>query len=182
MESEAVERGLSPAIVVMGVSASGKTSAGQALARRLGCDFVDGDDLHPPANVAKMSAGTPLTDEDRWPWLDRVGAILGDARAHPRGVVIACSALRKIYRDRIRAAAGRGVGFVFLDITRAEAARRIAGRRGHFMPASLLDSQFATLERPVGEPGVAPVSAQQSVEAIAAEAAQAIRTAARRPA
>ena len=136
------------AIVVMGVSASGKTMAGEALARLLGLDFVDGDDLHPAANVAKMKGGTPLTDEDRGPWLDRIGGALADRAAHPGGLVIACSALRRCYRDRIRASAGPGTAFVFLDITREEAERRIADRRGHFMPPSLIESQFATLERP----------------------------------
>ena len=161
-------------VVVMGVSAGGKTSVGQALARRLGCDFVDGDDLHPAANRAKMSAGTPLTDEDRWPWLERIGAVLGDRAAHPHGVVTACSALRRVYRDRIRTEARGGVVFVFLDISREEAGRRIAARHGHFMPSSLLDSQFQTLERPVGEPDVIAVSSLQSIEAAAAEAALAL--------
>lgn len=142
----------------MGVSASGKTSAGLALAAKLGVDFIDGDDLHPAANVAKMAGGLPLNDADRMPWLDRIGEVLSDRRAHPAGVVVACSALRRLYRDRIRAAVGTGLAFVFLDITVAEARRRIAARRNHFMPPMLVESQFATLERPSGEPDVVTIS------------------------
>jgi gluconokinase len=135
-----------PAIVVMGVSGSGKTAVGGAIAARLGLPLVEGDAFHPPANVAKMSSGTPLTDEDRWPWLDAIAAAIREA---PGGVVVACSALRKAYRDRLRTAAGRPLLFVFLDGKRETIAARLAARKGHFMPASLLDSQFATLERPL---------------------------------
>ena len=162
------------AIVVMGVSASGKSSAGRALATILGVDFIDGDDLHPAANVAKMAGGHPLTDEDRAPWLDRVGAVLADVEAHPAGIVIACSALRRRYRDRIRAAAGAGLTFVFLDISREEAARRIAARANHFMPPSLIDSQFATLERPDGEGDVVSIARLISPEQTATDAASAL--------
>ena len=139
-------------VVVMGVSGSGKSSIGAKVAQRLHIDFVDGDDLHPPANVAKMSRGEPLTDADRWPWLDRVGAALVSGSEGGTGVVIACSALRRSYRDRIRtrAAAARPV-FVFLDITVQEARRRMSRRPGHFMPVSLVESQFDTLERPASE-------------------------------
>ena len=138
-----------PALVVMGVSGSGKTSVGIGLAKRLGLDFVDGDDLHPAANVAKMSRGEPLDDDDRWPWLDRVGAILVDRAAHPAGIAVACSALRRTYRDRIRSTAGpNGALFVFLDISPDVSRQRLGNRPGHFMPVSLVESQFATLERP----------------------------------
>jgi gluconokinase len=133
------------ALVVMGVAGSGKTTIGAPLAQALGGRFVDGDDLHPPANRAKMASGTPLTDADRAPWLDAVGAEL--ARP-PAPVVVACSALRRAYRDRIRAAAGRPVVFLHLDGTRELVGSRMAARKGHFMPLSLLDSQFATLEPP----------------------------------
>jgi gluconokinase len=163
------------AIVVMGVSACGKTSVGQALAARFGLGFVDGDDLHPVRNVEKMAGGTPLTDEDRWPWLDRIGAVLADRAAHPKGVVIACSALRKIYRDRIRASAGPGLGFVFLDISREEAGRRIAARKNHYMPPSLLDSQFATLERPDGEADVIAITRLASTQDTTDQAERALR-------
>ena len=137
-------------VVVMGVSGSGKTTVGAALADALGLPFVDGDALHPAANVAKMAAGIPLDDADRAPWLDAVGAVLA---AGP--VVVACSALRRVYRDRLRAAAP-GLLLVFLDGSREVLAQRMAGRPGHFMPASLLDSQLATLERP--DPDEHPVT------------------------
>ena len=129
-------------VVVMGVSGSGKTTVGAALADALGLPFVDGDALHPAANVAKMAAGIPLDDADRAPWLDAVGAVLA---AGP--VVVACSALKRAYRDRLRAAAP-GLELVFLDGSRELLASRMTARPGHFMPASLLDSQLATLERP----------------------------------
>lgn len=154
-------------LAVMGVSGSGKTTLGQAVARHLGLAFVDGDDLHPPANVAKMAAGTPLEDADRWPWLDRVGATFADASAYPAGIVIACSALRRIYRDRIRAAAGRSLRFIYLQADEAEMVRRLKARPHHYMPASLVSSQFATLEAPdrAAEPDVLTVPATGEVEA-----------------
>ncbi|MDR6971146.1 gluconokinase [Leifsonia shinshuensis] len=130
-------------VVVMGVSGSGKTTVGELLAERLGVPFVDGDALHPPANVAKMASGTPLTDEDRIPWLQEVGRTL--ASTGPDGVVVACSALKRAYRDLIRAEAPAAV-FAELDGTRELLAARMSERPGHFMPVSLLDSQLATLE------------------------------------
>lgn len=140
-------------VVVMGVAGTGKTTVGRLLAEALGVGYAEGDDFHPPENIAKMSAGTPLDDADRWPWLDAVGAW-----AHGRealGGVVTSSALRRAYRDRLRDAAP---GAVFLHLTgeRALIQRRMAERRGHFMPPALLDSQFATLE-PLGddEAGVA---------------------------
>ncbi|WP_136056952.1 gluconokinase [Microbacterium sp. K24] len=128
-------------IVVMGVSGVGKTTIGQELARRRGAAFIDADDLHSPANVAKMSAGIPLVDADRWPWLDLVGAAL---LAEP-GVVVACSALRRIYRDRLRATAPETL-FVHLAAAPARVAAQAEAREGHFMPPALLRSQIATLE------------------------------------
>jgi gluconokinase len=128
----------------MGVASCGKTTVGEALARRLGARFIEGDRLHAPESVAKMSAGQPLTDEDRWPWLARVGAAL----AGEDGAIAACSALKRRYRDAIAAAAGRPVRFVHLHGSHDVLAQRIARRQGHFMPASLLDSQLATLEMP----------------------------------
>ncbi|WP_433674419.1 gluconokinase [Microbacterium gorillae] len=134
-----------PQVCVMGVSASGKSTVGALLATELGIPFIDGDDLHPEANRRKMAAGTPLTDDDRWPWLDVVGETFA---AHAGdGVVIACSALRRVYRDRIRAIAP-DVHFVLLDGSPELLAERAAARTGHFMPPALLQSQLDTLERP----------------------------------
>lgn len=132
------------AIIVMGVSGCGKSSLGLALAERLGVAFVEGDGLHPPANVEKMRSGTPLTDADRWPWLDCVAATLKERAP----AIVSCSALRRTYRDRIRAGAGRPVHFIHLAGSREVISRRMAARAGHYMPVSLLDSQFATLEAP----------------------------------
>jgi gluconokinase len=132
-----------PLVVVMGVSGSGKSTVGAALAQRLRVPFVDGDDLHPPANIAKMSAGHPLDDHDRHPWLEAIGEWLGAHAEH--GGVVSCSALKRKYRDQLRHHARR-VEFVHLDGTREVIAARQATRPGHFMPASLLTSQFATLE------------------------------------
>ncbi|MFD0215008.1 gluconokinase [Streptomyces hirsutus] len=130
-------------VVVMGVAGTGKTTIGPLLAARYGVPYAEGDDFHPPANIAKMSAGTPLDDEDRWPWLDAIGEW-----AHGRaglGGVVSSSALKRSYRDRLRAAAP-GVVFVHLTGNRALIEDRMSHREGHFMPTALLDSQFATLQ------------------------------------
>ncbi|MCU1437893.1 MAG: gntK 1 [Naasia sp.] len=137
------------AVIVMGASGSGKSTVGRLIAERLGVDFVDADDLHSPESTAKMAAGTPLTDEDRWPWLRRVGAVLADETAQGRSSVVACSALRRAYRDLLRQAAGGPVTFVHLHGTRELLEQRLGKREGHFMPPALLDSQLATLE-PLG--------------------------------
>ncbi|MGI5442328.1 gluconokinase [Streptomyces shenzhenensis] len=139
-------------VVVMGVAGTGKTTIGPLLAARLGVPYAEGDDFHPPANIAKMSAGTPLDDADRWPWLDAIGGW-----AHGRaglGGVVSSSALKRSYRDRLRAAAP-GIVFVHLTGDRALIEDRMSHRQGHFMPTALLDSQFATLQ-PLepDEPGV----------------------------
>jgi len=130
-------------IVVMGVSGSGKSVVGYALAQKIGLEFIDADDLHPATNKEKMSSGIPLTDDDRWPWLDKVGEAISN-----KEVVIACSALKKVYRDRIRSHAPSAT-FILLETPRGELEARIRIRQeqdGHFMPASLLDSQLGTLE------------------------------------
>lgn len=137
-------------VVVMGVSGCGKSSVGEALGARLGVPYVDGDDLHPAENVVKMAAGVPLSDADRWPWLDRVAEVLAERAP----VIVGCSALRRAYRDRIRAGAGGAVRFVHLAGSREVIAARMAARTGHYMPASLLDSQFAALERPGADEAV----------------------------
>lgn len=137
-------------VVLMGVSGCGKTVVGQALAASLGWPFYDGDDYHPPANVAKMAAGTPLTDADRWPWLDRLGREMGAVLARGGHAVLACSALKQAYRDRIAACAKQDgdVRFVHLKGDPATIAARLAPRRHRYMPAALLASQFAALEEP----------------------------------
>ena len=132
-----------PLVTVMGVSGSGKTTVGAALAQRLHVPFADGDDFHPAENVAKMSAGIPLTDADRLPWLRALAAWLREHSA--TGGVLSCSALRRSYRDILREGAST-VRFVHLDGSPEVVARRVAGRPGHFMPATLVESQFATLE------------------------------------
>lgn len=137
-------------IVIMGVAGCGKSSVGEALGKRLGVPYRDGDDLHSPQNVEKMRAGVPLTDADRWPWLDNVATELRDKAP----IIIGCSALKRAYRDRIRAGVGGPVAFVHLAGSRDLIAARMAGRKGHYMPMSLLDSQFAALEPPDAIEGV----------------------------
>ena len=133
-------------VVLMGVCGCGKTTVGRALAADLGWPFHDADVFHPPANVAKMAAGTPLTDDDRWPWLDRIAAAMREIDAAGRNAVLACSALKQSYRDRIARAGD--VRFVSLKGDVATIGARLAARQHEYMPASLLPSQFATLEEP----------------------------------
>jgi gluconokinase len=133
-------------VVLMGVSGCGKTAVGRALAADLGWPFFDADDFHPEANVAKMAAGTPLTDADRWPWLDRLAAEMTAINARNANAVFACSALREAYRDRFRR--GGDVRFVHLKGDYETIAARVATRTHRYMPAALLTSQFATLEEP----------------------------------
>lgn len=134
-------------LIVMGVSGSGKSVVGSLLATRLGGVFEDGDDFHPAANKAKMSAGTPLTDEDRWPWYAILRQRIEEMRGHTPVYVLACSALKPVYREKLRANdAGATLRFVLLDGTRELITSRMAARQGHFMPLSLLDSQLATLD------------------------------------
>jgi carbohydrate kinase (thermoresistant glucokinase family) len=162
--------------VMMGVSGSGKTTLGKALAERLGWVFQEGDDLHPPANIAKMKAGIPLTDADRAPWLARVEAWISDELRQGRSGVIACSALKRAYRDRI--VAGRAnVRLVFLKGERDLIAARLAHRHGHFMPPSLLDSQFAALEAPAASEHAIEIDISQPLDANVAKAAAELRRA-----
>jgi gluconokinase len=149
------------AIVVMGVSGAGKTTVGLRLASALGAEFIDGDDLHTDASRAKMKSGAALTDEDRWPWLDRVGAVLAKG---PR-TIVACSALRRAYRNRLRTTAGPKLRFVYLEATPEEMRARVASRRDHYMPASLVPSQFAALEPPGDEGDVIVASAGMVLDA-----------------
>jgi gluconokinase len=150
------------AAIVMGVASCGKTTIGQALAQALQVDFTEGDKLHSSANIAKMSSGTPLNDDDRSPWLDAVGSTLhGD-----EGQIASCSALRRTYRNKICKAAGRPVKFVHLHGTPALLQQRMSLRNGHFMPASLLESQLATLEMPDSDEAAITINIDQSTDAI----------------
>jgi len=150
--------------VLMGVAACGKSSVGAALAPALGAVYIDGDDLHSPENIAKMRQGTPLTDADRWPWLEAVGAALSAP-----GRLVGCSALRRAYRERIMQAAAVPVWFIHLVGSRALIAQRMAARPNHFMPTTLLDSQFATLEPPQADEPAIAVNIDQPMPALVAD-------------
>ncbi len=153
------------ALIVMGVSGSGKSTVADQLAIRIGWTFEDGDKFHPASNVAKMKAGHPLTDEDRWPWLRAIAAEIDRACAAGEHLVIACSALKRTYRDIL--VHGRSdVRIVFLDGTQQLIADRLAKRKGHFMPPDLLPSQFRTLEPPTADENPVTVSIDASVDAI----------------
>jgi len=134
--------------VIMGVSGSGKSLIGAMFARALDVEFVEGDDLHPPDNVSRMAAGIPLTDENRRGWLTKIADRLRDAKRARLGLVVSCSALKRIYRDLLRSVAAADVRFVYLAGSRELLAERMANRRGHFMPPALLESQLAILEEP----------------------------------
>jgi gluconokinase len=138
-------------VIMMGTAGSGKTTVGVALADKIGCAFYDGDDFHSPANVAKMHRGEPLTDEDRWPWLDRLRQLIEEHLSAAKDGVIACSALRESYRQRLLPddpARRAQVLIVYLKLTEEAAEERVSARAGHYMPASLVASQFAVLEEP----------------------------------
>lgn len=161
-------------LIVMGVSSSGKTVTGKAIARRLHAPFLDGDDFHPAANKEKMRAGMPLVDADRWPWLATLAQALHEAADHKGVAVGACSALKRAYRDYLQEQAGEPILFVYLDGTEELIAQRAAARVHEYMPASLVASQFATLERPADDENVLALPVTLPVEAIAERAAKAV--------
>lgn len=155
--------------VIMGVSGSGKSTIGAQLARALGVEFVEGDDLHPPSNVERMAAGIPLTDDDRQDWLIAIAARLRDAKRAGVGLVASCSALKRSYRDLLRSAGDPAVRFVYLKGIKPLLAERMAQRRGHFMPGSLLDSQLAILEEPSPDERAFLCDIREAPEAIVAD-------------
>lgn len=142
------DTGSAQAIIIMGVSGSGKSTLATLLGQQLNCPFFEGDSFHSHASVEKMRSGEPLTDADRWPWLDLLGGAIGNAVRQEGVSVAACSALKRIYRDRLRTAIGARTSFVLLEAGRDELIRRLNNRPGHYMPASLIDSQLAILEKP----------------------------------
>lgn len=160
-----------PLVVVMGVSGCGKTTLGRLLAQRLRAEFLEGDDLHPPRNVDRMAAGIPLTDDDRRDWLLAIAQQLADARAAQHGLVVSCSALKRSYRDVLRAASA-DLAFVHLDASPALLEARLRGRTDHFMPASLLASQLQTLEPPGATERAATFDAALPAAQIVEQAAQ----------
>ncbi|MFJ8648075.1 gluconokinase [Streptomyces sp. NPDC093546] len=161
-----------PVVVVMGVAGTGKTTIGPLVAERLGVPYAEGDDFHPEANIAKMSAGTPLDDDDRWPWLDAIGRWAQGREG--LGGVVSSSALKRSYRDRLRAVAP-GVVFLHLTGDRALIEERMTARKGHFMPTALLDSQFATLQPLADDEAGVAVDVSGGPEAIADRAVEALR-------
>jgi gluconokinase len=154
-------------LVVMGVCGCGKSRVGSDLAAKLGVRFIEGDDYHPPENRTKMAAGTPLDDDDRWPWLDRLAGELAQTVAEGQGAVLACSSLKRRYRDRLRQGAA-GAVFVHLDGARAVIAERLGSRQGHFMAPTLLDSQLDALERPAPDEAHIVVRVEDPVESVVA--------------
>ena len=163
-----------PLIVVMGVAGSGKTTIASGLAETLGVPFVEGDSLHPPANVKKMAGGIALTDEDRWPWLEAIGDRIEVERVTGHGVVVSCSALKHVYRDCLRKQVHGTVQFILLDGTPELIGDRMKKRKGHFMPPALLDSQFATLEKPTADEHAVILDISHPIPALLAEAANSV--------
>ncbi len=155
-----------PPLIVMGVSGCGKSSVGEALAARFALPYIEGDAMHPPANIAKMSAGTPLNDDDRWPWLDALAMRLQAQAEQNVGAIASCSSLKKVYRDRLQRSSGPKTRFIFLDCSRKTLERNQSLRKGHFMPQSLLDSQLATLEPPYDEPRAIVIDGNQPFDAV----------------
>jgi gluconokinase len=160
-------------ILVMGVSGSGKTTIGAMLAGRLHCQYAEADDFHPIANIQKMAAGHPLTDEDRWPWLHAIGAWIDEQIATGKPAVVTCSALKRAYREVLRRPA---VQIVYLNGSRELIAARLAARHGHFFRPAMLDSQFADLEPPAPDEDVLTVSAGDSPKVIVDEIIEAMQS------
>ncbi|MEO8155844.1 MAG: gluconokinase [Rhizobacter sp.] len=157
-------------VVVMGVSGCGKTTVGRLLAQRVGAEFLEGDELHPQRNVERMSSGIALTDADRRDWLRAIAQQLADAHSARHSLVVSCSALKRSYRNTLRAASG-DLAFVYLHAAQATLEARLLGRTGHFMPASLLGSQLQTLEPPEADERAITLDASLPPDQIAAEAA-----------
>lgn len=163
-------------IIVMGVSGSGKSTVGEQLAAALNLPFLEGDSLHPKPNVNKMASGVPLQDEDRWPWLDTIGERI---MAAENGIIVSCSSLKKSYRDRLRSASNGPLLFVFLDGSFDVLYEHMGHRTGHFMPVTMLESQLATLESPVGEPFVFRADVIDPIEKIVADSLNWVKSTAR---
>ncbi|WP_411065668.1 gluconokinase [Vibrio rotiferianus] len=160
-------------VVVMGVCASGKTTIGEHLAKKLGRKFIDGDDLHPRANIQKMASGQPLNDDDRKPWLERIRDAAYSLESKNEHGIIVCSALKKIYRDQIREG-NENVTFLFLDGSKELILERMRARQGHFMKENMVNSQFETLERPENEPRTIFVSIDATIEEVVSNSAELI--------
>ncbi|GBK99204.1 thermoresistant gluconokinase [Vibrio harveyi] len=160
-------------VVVMGVCASGKTTIGEHLAKKLGRKFIDGDDLHPRANIQKMASGQPLNDDDRKPWLERIRDAAYSLESKNEHGIIVCSALKKIYRDQIREG-NESVTFLFLDGSKELILERMRARQGHFMKENMVNSQFEALERPEDEPRTIFVSIDATIEDVVSNAAELI--------
>ncbi|WP_399423945.1 gluconokinase [Vibrio campbellii] len=160
-------------VVVMGVCASGKTTIGEHLAKKLGRKFIDGDDLHPRANIQKMASGQPLNDDDRKPWLERIRDAAYSLESKNEHGIIVCSALKKIYRDQIREG-NENVTFLFLDGSKELILERMRARQGHFMKENMVNSQFETLERPEDEPRTIFVSIDATIEDVVSNASELI--------
>ncbi|WP_011579663.1 gluconokinase, GntK/IdnK-type [Chelativorans oligotrophicus] len=163
-----------PPAVIMGVAGSGKTVIGSALAEALGVAFIEGDDLHPPENVAKMASGQPLTDEDRIGWLDAVGRAIAENRRPAGGAVTACSALKRSYRDQLRRL-NPSLVFIYLAINPDTARIRVTNRKGHFMPPTLVASQFAALEQPGDDEAAFTLNGLSPIDELVEAAAELLR-------
>ena len=157
----------------MGVSGSGKTLVGAALAKAIGARFLEGDSYHPAQNIARMASGKPLRDEDRWGWLDAIAAEIAKTERSGGTLVGACSALKRAYRDRLRQASDN-ILFVYLEVDRKTAAGRVAGRKGHFMPATLIDSQFAALEPPAPDERALKLDSTRNLGELVASVSEAL--------